>query len=156
MHGVEKMAISEVRVALFDKDRIMLVRRKEKSGLPSGGYDLPGGFVEKGEDAKDAAVREVRKGTGLAIPKDGLRKTGEYEFEGAGKVGAKVSLYSCETSYGTLKGGVKTEPSWVFIYDVMQGKYRMPKTGGRLMPEVYKLLYEKHTPSHVIGDAIRR
>jgi mutator protein MutT len=35
-----------------------------------GGYDLPGGFVEYGESAQDAAIREIKEETGISLTPD--------------------------------------------------------------------------------------
>ena len=43
--------------------RIMLVRRK----FSPPGWAIPGGFIEEGESAEQAAVREAREETGLAV-----------------------------------------------------------------------------------------
>ena len=42
---------------------IVLIRRKN----PPHGWALPGGFIDYGEKAEDAAVREAREETGLEI-----------------------------------------------------------------------------------------
>jgi 8-oxo-dGTP diphosphatase len=44
-------------------DRIVLVRRKH----PPPGWAIPGGFIDAGEPAEDAAVREAFEETGLRV-----------------------------------------------------------------------------------------
>lgn len=44
-------------------DRIVLIRRRN----PPEGWAIPGGFVDYGEAAEDAAVREAAEETGLAV-----------------------------------------------------------------------------------------
>jgi len=49
-------------------DRIVLIRRKH----PPPGWAIPGGFIDAGERAQDAAVREALEETGLLVTLTGL------------------------------------------------------------------------------------
>jgi len=48
--------------------RVLLVRRKN----PPFGWAIPGGFIDYGESAEDAALREIREETGVEL--DDLRQ----------------------------------------------------------------------------------
>ena len=50
-------------VALIDRDRVLLIQRARKPYF--GLWSLPGGRLEVGETAEDAAIREIREEVGL-------------------------------------------------------------------------------------------
>jgi 8-oxo-dGTP diphosphatase len=56
--------------AIFRGDTVLIVERG-KGALP-GTWSLPGGHIEPGETARDAAAREVGEETGLIVTLDGL------------------------------------------------------------------------------------
>ncbi len=58
--GVRRRMVLGTRVAVFDGDRVLLLRH---TYLP--GWHFPGGGVEPGEAAADAAAREMSEETGL-------------------------------------------------------------------------------------------
>jgi 8-oxo-dGTP diphosphatase len=74
-------------VVLLEKDgKVLLTRRAWNPA--KGLWTLPGGFVDGGEDPRDAAVRECREETGLAIEIDRLIDLyyGKAHIDGAGIV----------------------------------------------------------------------
>ncbi len=52
-----------VDIIIEVEDRIVLIRRRH----PPPGWALPGGFIDAGEKAQDAAVREALEETGLQV-----------------------------------------------------------------------------------------
>ena len=51
---------------MIERDgQVLLGRRRDDPG--AGRWDLPGGFLEEGEDAVAALHREIREETGLAV-----------------------------------------------------------------------------------------
>ncbi|NNF84128.1 MAG: NUDIX hydrolase [Deltaproteobacteria bacterium] len=55
--------VPTVDVIIEVEGKIVLVRRK----YPPPGWAIPGGFIDQGERAEDAAVREAREETGLSV-----------------------------------------------------------------------------------------
>jgi ADP-ribose pyrophosphatase YjhB (NUDIX family) len=79
-----------VRIAAFDaQGRICLIRHTYMSG-----WHLPGGGVEKGETAIEAAVKELREETGLVALPDDLRLV-SIHANFANFPGDHVLLYTC-------------------------------------------------------------
>lgn len=79
-----------VRVAVFDGEgRVMLVRH---SYMP--GWYLPGGGIERGETAVEAAVKEVREEAGLTIDPADLRLASVHA-NFVNFPGDHVLLYAC-------------------------------------------------------------
>ncbi len=78
----------------------ILPKYKDKYGLihiyrhPIGeyGWEVPRGFIDKDETAKDAAIRELMEETGLTCDKDMIKALGTIAPE-PGVISAKVNLY---------------------------------------------------------------
>jgi A/G-specific adenine glycosylase len=61
-------------VVALERDGRWLVQRRKSSGLLGGLWEFPGGKVEAGESAVDAARREVHEEAGIEV--DGLERVG--------------------------------------------------------------------------------
>ena len=80
---------------LIERDRGVLMGRRSPNSASPGKWSFPAGFVDRGERVEDAAVREVREETGLAVRLDAL--LGLYSATGQPTV---LAVY-----VGTATGG---------------------------------------------------
>lgn len=69
-------------VVIINKDRILLIHRFKKD---KEYYVFPGGGIEDGEAAEQAAIREIKEETNLDVSLD--RKLWEYENKKGGGLG---------------------------------------------------------------------
>lgn len=80
-------------------DRIVLVRRNR----PPAGWAIPGGFIDQGERAQDAAVREAREETGLSVTLTAL--LGVYSDPSRDPRRHTISAVYIGRAQGTPSGG---------------------------------------------------
>jgi ADP-ribose pyrophosphatase YjhB (NUDIX family) len=65
---VSRGPVPTVDVIIEVEGKIVLVRRK----YPPQGWAIPGGFIDAGERAEEAAIREAREETGLSVTLNAL------------------------------------------------------------------------------------
>jgi 8-oxo-dGTP diphosphatase len=83
-----------VGAAIVDAGRVLAARRTSPPGL-AGGWELPGGKVEPGEDPVAAVVREVAEELGC-----GIAVTGTLEGETAIREGYTLRVALAELTHG--------------------------------------------------------
>jgi ADP-ribose pyrophosphatase YjhB (NUDIX family)/N-acetylglutamate synthase-like GNAT family acetyltransferase len=92
--------------------RVVLIRRRYE---PRAGYwALPAGFMELGESAEEAAIRECHEETGLLVQIDHL--LGVYSF-GFGEQSGLVIIYAATAASGTLAAGDDATEAGTFSLD---------------------------------------
>ncbi|MDD9942048.1 MAG: NUDIX domain-containing protein [Myxococcales bacterium] len=92
---VEPLPENGVHIAIVSKGRVLLMLRSE---LPV--WCLPGGRIEAGESAEQAAVREAAEETGLQV--ELLRRVGSYERPQWPPRGDRVALFAARPTGGRL------------------------------------------------------
>lgn len=68
----ERNKVAITALLLLTKDDKVLVTRRYNTGYEDGKYALPGGHVEKGEEIREAAIREAYEELGITIDKKDL------------------------------------------------------------------------------------
>lgn len=72
-----KLTRKAVKCLLIENEKIVIT--KYLKGIKEGYYDIPGGKIEDGESAKEAAIREMQEETGINV--SDLVKKGVFEVE---------------------------------------------------------------------------
>lgn len=87
---MEVRALATDAVVLLDGEVVLLERAHEPH---AGEWVLPGGFVDPGERAREACVREVREEVGLAV--DPVAFVGLYDDPDRDERGNVSAAYLC-------------------------------------------------------------
>lgn len=87
--------------AIFKGDEILLIQRGK--GTFTGLWSLPGGHVEPGEKAADAARREVHEETGVEAEIEGL--VGVHDVISRDEMGALKAHYVLTVYFGRWSSG---------------------------------------------------
>ncbi|NTU66781.1 MAG: NUDIX hydrolase [Candidatus Moranbacteria bacterium] len=61
------IGVSQKAVIFRDDGKILVIRRSETAPSHPLFWDLPGGGIDFGEDARDAIIREIKEETGLNV-----------------------------------------------------------------------------------------
>lgn len=113
--------IFTVGVLVVQDGKVLLVSHNEGAGNLTGTYGLPSGHLEKDEEEKTAAARELREETGIIVSEEDLieypndiwtadikRKDGKtYTFQ--------IKIFVAKTFTGLLKSSEETTPEWIEI-----------------------------------------
>lgn len=87
-----------------DRDKVVLVRQYRYT-IDSYIYEFPAGLVEKGEDFKEAGIREMKEETGLTL--EPVEADAAYEKPYFTTIG--MTDESCGTVYGYASGQVSRD-----------------------------------------------
>jgi 8-oxo-dGTP diphosphatase len=80
-------------------DQLVLIQRRDEPP----GYAIPGGFVEPGESAAQAAIREAKEETGLDV--ELIEQFHAYSKSGRDPRGPVCSIVFIAKAIGTPRGG---------------------------------------------------
>lgn len=120
--------------ALVVRDGSVLLTQLHGRGAEPGGWLLPGGGVDHGEDPRDAVVREVQEETGLVCEVGEPLEVGSAHFEGTAPSGRREDFHAVQlvfdaTVLSTARpqvvevGGTTAAAAWVPVGEVGSHAY---------------------------------
>jgi 8-oxo-dGTP diphosphatase len=116
-----RLAVDVVMFTKRDGDLAVLAVERAKEPFVAA-LALPGGFVEPGERAPAAAVRELAEETGIAISRNRLRRLACYQAPGRDPRGRVVSVafHGYVPGAPTVMGGSDARTArWVDVCDFL-------------------------------------
>ncbi len=111
-------------LAFIDDETVLLVKQF-RTAIGKSIYEIPAGKLEKGEEPKDAALRELEEETGY---KAGSIEELGYIYTGAGFTDQKIYIFKASNLSMGKKGGDDDEFIEVFPFKIRDIK-KMIKEG---------------------------
>ncbi len=99
---------------LFDGDNVLLIDKK--TGLGKGLVNAPGGHVEEGETAREAAMREITEETGITVPS--VEYKGKLEFQFVDGLRMRGFIFFGYEHSGELVETDEAAPFWVPVSEL--------------------------------------
>ena len=116
------MSTSQLRlgasIAVFKGDTVLLVQR---GGAPFRGlWSLPGGSIEPGESASEAALRELEEETGITAEIEGVVENFELTVTDDGRpVTWRLAMFYGRYAGGSLQlGSDASHANWATVADL--------------------------------------
>lgn len=133
----DKMKYKEEAVVsyIFDKKNLLLIEKKR--GLGAGKINVPGGHIEIGETATEAAIRETLEEVFLKI--EDLHLVGFLYFKFSNGLTMKGHVFKTNTYSGIAKESDEAKPFWHPINHIPYDK--MWKDDEIWIPEMLKGRY---------------
>lgn len=104
-----------VKCLLIENERIVIT--KYLKGIKTGYYDIPGGKIEDGESAKDAAIREMEEETGIKVSDLAKRGTFEVEYPDRRFI---FDIFVAKKYQGNTQSFEENTSEWIKIDDLLK------------------------------------
>jgi mutator protein MutT len=120
-----------IALALVWRGPLVLIAKRRKGAHLGGFWEFPGGRIEDGECAEQAAVREVCEETGIVCAALKARDTFEFEYPDRRIVFHPVD---CTWVSGEPQPLGSLEPRWVSVTEI--ASYEFPPANAKLIAEL--------------------
>jgi 8-oxo-dGTP diphosphatase len=101
-----------------EKNRILLIEKKR--GLGAGKVNGPGGRIEREEEARACAIREVQEE--LHVTPTGIREAGELSFQFADGYGLHARVFLADGCTGEPEETDEAKPLWTPLDEIPFGR----------------------------------
>ena len=99
------MSPATVRIVLTDHDgRVLMLQRAGDDDVLPGAWELPGGGIDPGETAREAAARELHEEAGVAVGADALAEWGVFE-----RAGRRTAFFAAGCAAGDCRPALSHE-----------------------------------------------
>lgn len=115
---MEKPIRKASRCIVLKNNKVVLAKYPE-GNAKAGYYEIPGGKIEEGETAKQAAIREVKEETGIAVKN--LTYIGNMIVEYPNRI-YDFEVFVTNEYEGELKNGKENIPEWISLNEMNEKK----------------------------------
>ncbi len=98
---------------LLHQEKVLLIRIAEDRGPWSGLLNGVGGHIERGEDPRSAALREIKEETGLILSPSSLYLSGVVAVDVGTSPGVGLYIFVGETETSETHNSCEGTPEWI-------------------------------------------
>ncbi len=102
---------------LLHDEQVLLIRIAEGRGGWSNLLNGIGGHIERGEDPRGAALREIKEETGLNLPPSSLFLSGVVAVDVGKSPGIGLYIFVGETEVSKVHSSCEGTPEWIDLID---------------------------------------
>ena len=132
---LKKRPVPQFQIAVgvvFKKGRVLITQRKPE-GLLGGLWEFPGGKIKKGENAKDACVREIKEEVNLAVRIDSHLSRVNHAYT---HFKIRMDVFCCTFVSGKVRLNGPADYRWIKLDRIEE--YPFPKANHKFIPELKK------------------
>ena len=116
---------------IWNKGKILISKRRE-NGLLGGLWEFPGGKIEKGENARNCIIREIKEELGVEIKPTSFLKQINHAYT---HFSITMDAYSCEYLHGTPKALGCDNWKWINPEEIKLLPF--PKANHKLFDKIF-------------------